>query len=180
MLRQSVCLMLVVLALVCGGTGCTPENASQRTEKTKADSGVLTEAKKYELPAEPAGVQSVIDLRAKAKDGDSVVVAGQVGGAFKPFTDGRASFLMVDASLKPTAECDSPWDFCDLDKKALVAARVHVKFVDAQGQSLKASARELFGLKELSPVVIQGKVSRDDKDNVTILASGIFVRAEKK
>lgn len=40
--------------------------------------------------------------------------------------------------------------------------------------------RELFGLKELSGVVIKGKVNRDDQDNLVVIASGIYVRPESK
>ena len=109
-----------------------------------------------------------------------VVVAGRVGGSTKPFTEGRASFLIVDPSLKCTEGCDTPWDFCELPNKEVAAARLSVKFVDPSGKTIKGGARELFGLKELSGVVVKGKVSRDDKDNVIVVASGIYVRPEGK
>ena len=121
--------------------------------KAKADPAALSEGKQYLLAAEPAGVKGVIDTRKYAKDGDEVVVAGQVGGSTKPFTEGRASFLIVDPSLKCTEGCDTPWDFCELPKKEVAEARLSVKFVDAGGKTLQAGARELFGLKELTGVV---------------------------
>jgi hypothetical protein len=122
----------------------------------------------------------VIAVRKEAKDGDEVVVAGRVGGDEKPFTEGRAMFLIVDPSLKPTVECECPWDYCEYTKKDLAAARVLVKFVGGDGKTLQSEARKLFGIKELSTVVVKGKVQRDDKDNVVVVAERLFVRPEAK
>jgi len=44
---------------------------------------------------------------------------------------------------------------------------------------VKADARELLKVKELSTVVIKGKARRDDAGNLTILASGVFVKGEE-
>ncbi len=176
-MRPVTCLALaalVGLAAGCGPNG--PHGASG--DKAKADPAALAEGKKYLLPAEPPGAKGVIAVRKGAKNGDEVAVVGQVGGEQKPFTEGRARFMIVDPSLKPTAECDCPWDFCELDKKVLKAARLSVQFVDAEGKTLRAGARELFGIKELSTVVVKGKVRRDDRDNVVVVASGLFVRPE--
>ncbi|MGL4554953.1 MAG: hypothetical protein ACRC33_27615 [Gemmataceae bacterium] len=173
MYRCICCLTLVALAAGCG-TDTAPPVAKKATAPVPAD------ANKLVLASEPAGVKGVIDVRKDAKDGDEVVVAGQIGGAAKPFTEGRASFLMVDPSLVPTEGCETPWDFCEMEKKAVAAARLSVKFVDADGKTLHSGAKELFGVKELSGVVVKGKVSRDDKDNVVVVASGIHVRPEKK
>ncbi len=61
---------------------------------------------KFLLAAEPAGAKGVIDVRKEAKDGDEVVVVGQVGGDKQPFTEGRASFLIVDPSLQACTRTD--------------------------------------------------------------------------
>jgi hypothetical protein len=53
---------------------------------------------------------------------------------------------------------------------------VLIKVVDENGKLVKADARELLNVKELSTVVIKGKARRDDKGNLTILASGVFVK----
>ena len=184
MFRFARCLAfvsLVALAAGCGSNGdSTPGPSGGEKPKPKADPSVQVEGKKLMLAAEPAGVKGVIAVRQEAKDGDEVIVAGQVGGSAKPFTEGRASFLLVDPTLKPTDECDCPWDFCGTSKKDLAAARLSVKFVDAEGKTLKNGARELFGIKELSGVVVKGKVSRDDEGNVIVVASGLFVRPEQK
>ncbi|MFO0880987.1 MAG: hypothetical protein U0840_26995 [Gemmataceae bacterium] len=172
---------LVALSAGCGPSGGTsPSPSYDGQPRAKAGPAAGAEDNKFVLASEPAGVKGVIAVRKDAKDGEEVAVAGQVGGSTKPFIKGRASFLLVDPSFKPTAECDSPWDFCEYPMKELAAARLSVKFVDAAGKTVQSGARELFGLKELSSVVVKGKVSRDDKDNVVILASGIYVQRESK
>jgi len=164
----------------CGSLVPDPEKNPDPQPKAKGHAVALPEGKKLMLPTEPAGVKGVIAIRKEAKDGDEVIVAGQVGGSTKPFTEGRAGFLIVDPSLKPTAECESPWDFCEYPTKEVAAARLSVKFVDADGKTIGTGARELFGIAELSQVVVKGKVHRDDKDNIVVVASGIYVRPEGK
>ena len=72
---------------------------------------------KYAAAAEPAGAKNVIEVRKEARDGEEVVVVGRIG-VYKgsPFTAGRASFTIVDPSLKTCDEigdvgCKTPWDY---------------------------------------------------------------------
>ena len=41
---------------------------------------------------------------------------------------------------------------------------------------MKADARELLKVKELSTVVVKGKAQRDDVGNLTVIASGVYVK----
>ncbi len=41
---------------------------------------------------------------------------------------------------------------------------------------MKADARELLKVTELATVVVKGKAQRDDAGNLTILASGVYVK----
>jgi hypothetical protein len=59
-------------------------------------------------------------------------------------------------------------------------ATLLVMFVDDKGRIIKQDPREMFGVKELSTVVIQGKAKRDKAGNVTVLASKIHIRDDKK
>jgi len=140
----------------------------------------LPDAKPYQLAEEPVQAQGVLAVRKDAKDGDEVVVVGRIGGSRKPFT-GRASFTIVDPSLKPCNEkdddaCATPWDYCCDTPEDLKRATVLVKFVDEGGQTLAADAKVWLGIKELQTVVVRGKVKRDDQSNLFIVASGLFVR----
>ena len=51
-----------------------------------------------------------------------------------------------------------------------------MKFVDESGATLKADARSLLKVTELSTVVVQGIAKRDEAGNLTILANGVFVK----
>jgi hypothetical protein len=53
---------------------------------------------------------------------------------------------------------------------------VLIKLVDDQGQLVKHDARDLLGLNELARVVVKGEARRDEADNLTILAHGVYVR----
>ena len=168
-------LMVVLLAVGCGVYSPTPAPTPKPPPAVASSEGQA-----LLLPSEPAGAKGVIAVRKEAKEGDDVVVVGRVGGSTTPFTEGRASFLIVDPSLKPTAECECPWDYCEVPKKELADARLLVKFEDGAGKTRSTGARELFGIQELSTVVVQGKVRRDDKDNVVVLATRLYVRPENK
>lgn len=41
---------------------------------------------------------------------------------------------------------------------------------------MKADAKELLGVKELSTVIVKGKAQRDDAGNLTVLATDVFVK----
>jgi len=48
--------------------------------------------------------------------------------------------------------------------------------VDENGQLVKAGAKNLLNVKELDTVVVRGKAKRDEAGNLTVLATGVFVR----
>ena len=41
---------------------------------------------------------------------------------------------------------------------------------------MRADARELLNVKELSTVVVKGKAQRDKAGNLNILASGVYIK----
>ena len=135
---------------------------------------------KYLLSAEPVGAQDVIAVREAAGDGDDVLIVGRIGGAEDPWTEDFAAFTIVDNSLKacsdiPGDECPIPWDYC-CEMKRLRQSKALVKVVDDQGDLVKADARQLLNVKELSTVIVKGKAKRDDAGNLTVLATGVFVK----
>lgn len=135
---------------------------------------------KFLLTAEPAGAQDVKAARAAVNDGDEVVVVGRIGGEEDPWVAGAAAFSIVDRSLKPCNErpgdnCEKPWDYC-CDTDLLPSHRVLVKVVDANGKLVSTDARKLLAVKELETVVVRGKAQKDEAGNVTVLATGVFVK----
>ena len=53
-----------------------------------------------------------------------------------------------------------------------------IKVVDEAGELVKHDAKGLLSVKELSTVVVEGKAQRDAAGNLTVLASGVFVKTE--
>ena len=172
-MRRMFCLFLGITVLA-AWVGC-----SQAPDEA-ANTASPTEGSKYLLSAEPAGAENIIAARASAEDNEEVVVVGRIGGSQSPWVGGVAAFSIVDKSLKacsdiPGDNCPVPWDYCcETDK--LPAATALVKVVDEKGETVKIDARELLHVKELQTVVVQGKARRDDSGNLTILASGVYVR----
>jgi hypothetical protein len=139
---------------------------------------------KFVLPSEPTGGQNVIEARESSSDGEYIVIIGRIGGGLNPWVDDRAAFTIVDPTLLAcsdakedgeTCSCKTPWDYCcETDK--LAGATALVKFVESDGSVVGHDARAVFGLTELQTVVIQGTADRDDAGNLTVLATGMFVK----
>ncbi len=164
--------LLTGLCLIC--VGCTSSN-NAGTAVTPSP-----EAAKYLLSAEPAAAQAVAVAKKEVKDGDDVTLVGRIGGSESPFVTGRASFTIVDTKLVPCSErpgdsCPTPWDYC-CDTNQLPASTASIKVVDESGKTLAIDAKSGLGLKELQTIVVKGKAKRDEAGNLTVLASGIFVK----
>ncbi len=159
--------------------GCGDHQAiSTGPTRESFSSGI--DGSQYRLTSEPGGAEDVVKVRDKAKDADEIVVVGRIGGSENPWIEGRAAFSIVDRSLRacsdiPGDTCPQPWDYCcETDK--LAASTALVKIVDSDGNLVKADARDLLEVKELATVVVKGTAKRDDAGNLTILASGLFVK----
>ena len=168
-LNFSGCLMLV------GALGLLPTTCAVAAEPAPKS--------KFLLKEEPEKSADVIAFRKAAEDKKEAVVIGRIGGRANPWVKNAAAFSIVDRSLKPCNErpgdsCPRPWDYCcesDLPK-----ATVLVMMVDENGKVVREDARKLLGVKELQTVVVQGKAKRDKAGNVTLLASKVYVRSDKR
>ncbi len=167
-------LSLVVVAAVvagCGGPASAPT--------TSQPSGPPIDAALYLLSQEPGGAQDVIKARKASKSEEEVVIVGRIGGDKNPWVEGRAAFSIVDKSLKacsdiPGDKCPHPWDYCC--ESNLSTSKALVKVVDENGKLLGQDARTLLNVKELQTVVVRGKAQRDEKGNLTVLATGVYVK----
>ncbi|MGZ0163971.1 MAG: hypothetical protein ACKVII_08635 [Planctomycetales bacterium] len=174
---------IVILASLLLAAGCAGE-ASTTTSTTTDSTRPTIDGSKYLLTEEPTEVATVIEAREQSEDGEDIVLVGRIGGSVNPWIEGRAAFSIVDPTLKacsdiPGDECKIPWDYC-CETHKLPTSTALVKFVDDDGRPLKADARELLSLKELQTVVVRGKAKRDEAGNLTVLASGLFVREASK
>lgn len=169
-LQTMAMLGMCVAALV--AVGCSQDG-------TASSSGPSAEGAKFLLNRAPGGALEVMAAKASAKDDDEVIVVGRIGGKVDPWVSGLAAFDLADNSLRacndiPGDECETPWDYCcdpNVDK-----GRVQVQVVDDSGKVVKADARKLLGVKELDTIVVRGTAKVDEAGNLTVLATGIFVK----
>ena len=162
------CERILTILLLATLVGCT-----KGTSNTSSIDG-----SQYQLTSEPTGAIEVLKLRSTAANDDAVVVVGRIGGA-QPWIEGLAAFTLVDSSLSACNEiegdnCKTPWDYCC--EPNLGTKQALIKVVNQQGEPLEVSAQELLKLKELQTVVVQGKVKLDASGNMSILASGVYIR----
>ena len=177
-LTLSALSLLVVFAMGCGQQAATP--TADNSTKPEAASASPAAESVYLLSVEPEGAAEVIQARENAKNDDDVVIVGRIGGSPNPWVEGRAAFSIVDSSLKACSDiegdtCPMPWDYC-CETAKLPMATALIKIVDQDGNMVKSDARELLKLKELQTVVVRGKAARDEAGNLTILASGVYLR----
>ena len=165
--------------LVCVGLSLVLA-CSQRPAPNSDTPDDLPRGKDYLLSTEPDQARGVIETREHSADQESVVVVGRIGGSVNPWVEGRAAFAIVDLSLEACSDkegdsCETPWDYC-CETDRLAQATLLVKVMDDSGKLLPVDARQMLGVAELQTVVVQGTAQRDDAGNVTVLASGLFLR----
>ncbi len=175
------CVLTFSFALAGLLVGCSQQTESNQQVKEDAISMTSSaDGSTFLLSSEPDGAEGVIKVREVAADGEDIVVVGRIGGSANPWIDGRAAFSIVDESLQACSDipgdgCPEPWDYC-CETSKLPAATALVKVVDQHGDLVKTDAKQLLNVEELSTVVVQGKAQRDDAGNLTVLASGVFVK----
>jgi len=171
----------VVMMVATTLAGCTSESSTTTSNASPQVPDVATvDGTAYLLDTEPEGAGNVIKVREEAGTDDDLLVVGRIGGSSDPWIDGRAAFTIVDLSVKSCNDtlddkCPTPWDYC-CETSKLPNSTALVKFVDEADQVVKADARTLFDLQELSTVVIKGTAKRDEAGNLTVLASCLFVK----
>lgn len=134
------------------------------------------------LASAPADARDVSEARKAGgfKVGDAVVLRGRIGGSASPFVDHRAVFTLMGRGLKacnenPDDRCKQPWDYCCETHDDIVANSVTVQVADAKGQVLRTDMKGRRGMRELTEVVIVGKVSAADGKALVVNATGLYV-----
>jgi hypothetical protein len=172
------CALLAVVFSILSAIGCGSDSSANVNHALPAS--VSVDRAKYLLAEEPDGAVGVIEAREAAADGQSIVVVGKIGGAPNPWIEGRAAFVLLDASKTVVADgaecCDGEIcmdDCCAADRAACTTL---VKVVDDSGKVLAVDARQLLEATGDELVVVRGKVSKDAEGNFVVLADGVHVR----
>jgi hypothetical protein len=157
-----------ILAVRCG-------SGSEDTPRAKPAARASVPAA-VALASEPAGAKPVHELVASAKPGDEVVAIGRVGDAGSD----RADFLLVDPVLKSCTDlgdqCETPWDYCCAAPEEKRANSAVVVLRDEHGVPLSGTILGFAGLDHLGTVVVRGRAEPDAAGNLTIVATGLFVK----
>ena len=162
-----VCLSVVVIGFI----GCKGDNEATVGNASKVNS-------LYVATNEPSGAIPIGQARSSAKNDESIVLVGHIGGSMKPFVEGLAAFTIVDPKVPYCAAaegCPTPWDYC-CEQNAVKENVAMVKVVDDSGTVVSSDARKLLGVRELSLVVVEGKAQRDDAGNLTLLAKQVYLK----
>jgi hypothetical protein len=130
----------------------------------------------------PADALSIAKLRTTAKVGDEVVFSGKIIGNDTVLIDGRAIMVMGDpkkitsCDLMHGDNCKTPWDVCCDEPDDVKNSIVTVQVVDADGKPLKQGFRDVDGIKELSSLVVSGRVAEGSNEaNMLINATSFFL-----
>lgn len=166
---------ILITALI----GCGSSSSSSDMDSL-AVTPISIDGSKFILAEEPDGAIGVIEARKTAANGDSVIVVGRIGGASNPWIEGRAAFMLLDASMVVVADGTEStdgeicMDECCATERA--GSTTLVKVVDDGGKVLAVDARQLLGVHADDMVVVSGKASKDDAGNFVVLANGVHVR----
>lgn len=183
-LKQTQVVLVWVLTI---GTaiivGCDSKSESPAKSSVVAPSPLLPAG--FFLAKEPTGAKTVEEVKKAVKAGDTVTIQGLVGGSVEPFVEGRAVFTLMGSGLhhcaekgSPMPDCKTPWDYCCDPPKEIAAHSATVQVVDTAGAPLKVSLKGQNGVKELSNLVLVGKVAQAEGNLLVINATGAFVRHE--
>ncbi len=167
------------LALALGLASCSEKPQETKTPEATATATDLASLLVTESSAAPL---SIAQLRSSAKVGDTVVFSGKVIGSKTVFIEGRAIMVMGDpdkitsCDLHPGDNCTTAWDVCCDDLDVIKSSIVTVQVVDADGKPLKEGFRNVGGIKELTNLVVTGKVAEgSNENNMLINATSLFI-----
>ncbi|MGP1345362.1 MAG: hypothetical protein ACTS3F_01665 [Phycisphaerales bacterium] len=164
-------------------TGCSNESPSQPEGSNAGSSGAQASsqsdpAKAWILTSAPAGDVGIVAAKDSAKEGDSLILRGRIGGRMEPISDESPVFTIVDLSLPHCGEkahdsCPSPWDYCCDTPETITAHSATVQLVDAEGRTIDTGAG--LALDPLDEVIVVGTVGpRQSAQVLTIRATGVY------
>jgi len=144
------------------------------------DPRVVELRQQFVVEKAPGNERPVPDIRSDLKSGKLTkdtpfaIRARINAGDIPPFADGKAAFIVTDATGHDGDESHNPHDcpFCKRDIKSVIA---RVEWNDKNGKLIDVDARQLFDVKDFDLLVIEGTGQFSDEDTLIIEASKIFV-----
>lgn len=142
---------------------------------------VLALQSQFLVASPPQKERPVPDIRKDLKSGalkadTRFVVRARINaGDFPPFAEGKAAFIVTDATGHDGDESHDPHEcpFCKRDIKSVIA---RVEFADDTSKMLDIDARELFNVKEFDLLVIEGTGRFDEDDMLVIDTKKLYLQ----
>ncbi len=172
MTKSTIAVLLCAVTFV---SAC--ERASTPAPKPQPAAALPTSLMLASLPEDAKPVE---DAKSAAKVGETITISGRIGGMMKPFAEDRAVFTLVGPGIPACSDsgddhCSTPWDYCCETSEDIAAHAATINVVDDSGKVIKASLKGVGGMKELSAVIVVGKVRAIEGASLVIDAQGIFV-----
>ena len=106
---------------------------------------------------------TVDEAKKRANTGEIIIINGFIGGRREPFTEGRASFILGDDSIKTCDEIDSdhcptPWDACCEDRKKILSSTISIQVIDENANLLKGTLKGVKGLQPGRKIKVLGTI----------------------
>ena len=154
-----------------GGHESSPTEGSTDSAALPAD---------FFLADAPAAAVTVATARATVATGQDVVLTGYIGGRPKPFTEGRALFVMADMEKAPacTDGCPVAWDACCVPGDVIAANSVTVQVAGADGMPLKLDLQGRNGLNPGAQVAVMGTVREANPSLMIVDARNVVILAQ--
>jgi hypothetical protein len=179
--RYSALIIPILLVASCDKSDTLESSsASPTSEEAGASVSALLAAVINSPPG--AAPQAIHKVRESATPGETITISGRVMGNLRPFTEGRAAFILGDPALLtacndiPGDNCETPWDTCcdsPEDKKRGTAT---IQVVDANGRVLRENIEGVGGIEKLAVLTITGTVADSSSAEALVInASAISV-----
>lgn len=152
-------------------SGCAEKSESASTPAKPAA---------WVLASMPEGARPVAAVKPSAKEGDTIVVRGRIGGRKDPMSADSPVFVIMDPEVPSCADmgedhCATPWDYCCETPESLAANNATVQIVGADGAPVSGGLAA-HGFKPLDEVIVVGTVGpRPSESVLTIRATGVHL-----
>lgn len=159
--------------------GCSGEEGGANDTGSSSTSAPKSATATWKLTAMPDGAVDVGAVKKDAKEGDTVVIRGRIGGGMSPISDELAVFTIVDPAIVSCADmgedhCRTPWDYCCEPQDSMTANNATIQILGDDGFALPVNLTE-FGIEPLDEVIVIGTVGpRPESAVLMIKADGVF------
>lgn len=152
-------------------TGCGEEDKASSSDVSVDHIGWL-------LDSAPPDAVDVAAVKARAAEGNKVVVRGRIGGRKQPISADTGIFILMDPAVtacsdNPGDTCTTPWDYCCETPETITANAATIQLRDDSGNSISFNSD---ALTPLDTVIVTGTVGpRVNHETLVIYASGVYV-----